>query len=342
VRSDCHLASQRHFDCRTDDSDYIGVTPGDKSPVRGLIVSAGETMDRFLEMETFVRVVDAGSFVHAAEPLGLSKAAVSRHLAALEARLGVRLLNRTTRRISLTDEGALFYARCVDLLGNVESAESEITSRAGEAAGLLRISAPVSFGILHLSDAWAAFKARHPKVTFNITLTDRVVDLVEEGLDLAIRINRLRDSTLVSRRLAETRVVACASPRYLKRHGTPKHPGELTGHAIIAYSLWSMQDEWEFEGPEGRVAVRTVPCIRTNSGDTCRACALAHEGIILQPTFLVGEDLAEGRLVELFPQYRAATLGVYAVYGSRMHLATKVRVMIDFLAKRFEKRRWPD
>lgn len=299
-------------------------------------------MDKFVEMQTFVQVVDAGSFVGAAEPLDMSKAAVSRYVADLEARLGVRLLNRTTRKLSLTEEGELFYVRCKELLNGVDAAESEITSRSGEAIGLLRINVPVSFGILHLSDVWPAFKARHPKVTFDVTLSDRVVDIVEEGFDLAVRITKLRSSSLVSRRLATTRMVACASAQYLARHGTPEHPRELATHNIIAYSHWALQDEWEFDGPEGKTSVRTSPCIRTNNGDTCRAAALAHEGIILQPTFLVGRDLQEGTLVELFPNYSATELGIHAVYGSRKHIAPKVRLLIDFLAERFAKRRWPE
>jgi len=298
-------------------------------------------MDRFLEMRVFVQVVDAGSFIGAAEPLEMSKAAVSRYVAELEARLGLRLLNRTTRKISLNEEGELFYQRCKDILGSVDAAEAELTSRTGEAVGLLRVSAPVSFGILHLANAWAEFKARHPKVSFDVTLSDRVVDIVEDGFDLAVRISRLQNSSLVSRRLASTRMVACASPQYLAKRGMPKHPSEFASHSIIAYSLWATHDEWEFEGPQGQVKVRTSPCIRTNSGDICRASALAHEGIILQPTFLVGPDLESGALVELCPEYRAMEFGIYAVYGSRKHMAPKVRLLIDFLAERLAKRLWP-
>ena len=299
-------------------------------------------MDRFLELRTFVEVVDAGSFVGAAEPLEMSKAAVSRYVADLEARLGVRLLHRTTRKLSLTEEGEVFYVRSRELLNALESAESEITSRTGDAIGLLRVNVPVSFGILHLGDAWAAFKALHPQVTFDVTLSDRVVDIVEEGFDLAVRISTLQSSSLISRKLASTRMVLCASPKYLRKHGTPKHPADLAGHRIIAYTYWARNDEWEFEGPEGRVSVRTTPCIRTNNGDTCRAGALAHQGIILQPTFLVGRDLEEGTLVELCPRYRSTELGVYAIYGSRKHVAPKVRLLIDFLVERFAKKRWPN
>jgi DNA-binding transcriptional LysR family regulator len=299
-------------------------------------------MDRFLELRTFVQVVDAGSFIGAAEPLEMSKAAVSRYVGELEARLGVRLLHRTTRKLSLTEEGEVFYVRSKELLNSLDAAESEITSRTGDAIGLLRVNVPVSFGILHLGDVWAAFKALHPQVSFDVTLSDRVVDIVDEGFDLAVRISTLRSSSLISRKLASTRMVLCASPKYLRKNGTPKHPSELAAHKVIAYSYWSLHDEWEFEGPQGKVSVRTTPCIKTNNGDTCRAGALAHQGIILQPTFLVGRDLEEGTLVELCPRYRSTELGIYAVYGSRRHVAPKVRLLIDFLVERFAKKRWPD
>ena len=289
-------------------------------------------MDRFLEMQTFTAVVDAGSFVKAADTQNLSKAAVSRYVVDLETRLGVRLLHRTTRRLSLTEEGQVFYARSKALLAGLDEAEAEISSRSDLASGLLRISVPVTFGILHLAPLWGLFKAQHPKVTLDITLSDRVVDLLEDGYDLAIRIGTLESSSLVSRQLSSTRLVLCASPEYLAAHGAPEHPAELAQHAVIAYSYWSGRDEWRFDGPQGRVAVSTQPCIRTNIGDTCRAAALAHQGVILQPTFLVGRDLVAGTLVELMPQYRAGELGIYAVYPTRQHVSAKVRRLIDFLA----------
>lgn len=288
-------------------------------------------MDRFLEMQTFVGVVDAGSFVKAADTLNLSKAAVSRYVVDLEIRLGVRLLHRTTRRLSLTEEGQVFHARCKALLAGLEEAEAEITSRSDLVSGLLRLSVPVTFGVLHLAPLWGLFKAQHPKLRLDITLSDRVVDLVEDGYDMAVRIGRLESSTLVSRQLSSTRLVLCASPGYLAAHGTPEHPAELADHAVIAYSYWSGRDEWSFDGPQGEQRVSTQPCIRTNSGDTCRAAALAHQGVILQPAFLVGPDLAAGTLVELMPQYRAGELGIYAVYPTRQHLSAKVRRLIDFL-----------
>ncbi|MES2878716.1 MAG: LysR family transcriptional regulator [Pseudomonadota bacterium] len=295
-------------------------------------------MDRFLEMQTFAAVVDAGSFVKAAETLGLSKAAMSRYVGDLETRLGVRLLHRTTRRLSLTGEGEVFYARSKELLAGVDEAEAEITSRTGAASGLLRVNAPVTFGILHLAPLWGVFRSQYPQVALDVTLADRVVDLVEEGYDVAIRIATLPNSTLISKRLTTTRMVLCASPQYLKTHGEPLHPAELAAHAVISYSYWSTKDEWHFEGPQGPVTVKTNPCIHTNSGDTCRAAALAHQGIILQPTFLVGDDLAAGTLVELMPQYRSLEMGIYAVYPTRKHVAPKVRALIDFLAGHFAKK----
>lgn len=292
-------------------------------------------MDRFFEMQTFATVVDVGSFVGAADALGRSKAAVSRHVNELESRLGVRLLHRTTRRLSLTPEGEVFLGRCRDLLSSLEEAEAEITSRSTEAIGLLRVNVPVTFGIRRLAPLWGAFRDRHPQVRLDITLADRVVDLVEEGFDLAVRIGTLSDSSLVARRLAVTRLVICASPKYLETHGTPSHPEELAEHAVIGYSYWSAGDEWRLEGPKGPVSVRTRACIHSNNGDTCRAAALAGQGVILQPEFVVGDDVKAGRLLELMPEYRAGELGVYAVYPSRRHVAPKVQALIAFLTEHF-------
>lgn len=299
-------------------------------------------MDKFLEMRTFAAVADAGSFVRAAETLGMSKAAVSRYVGDLESRLGVRLMHRTTRRLSLTPEGEVFQARCHELLGGIDEAEAEITARSAEASGRLRVTVPVSFGIQHLAGVWGVFRARHPRVTLEITLSDRAVDLVDEGFDLAVRIATLPNSSLVSRLLTSTRMALCASPAYLARAGTPEHPADLADHAVLAYSYWSARDEWTFHGPEGEVTVATKPCIRTNNGDTCRAGALQHQGLILQPTFLVGADLASGALVEPMAQYQAGSLGVYAMYGSRKHLSPKVRALIDLLVEWFAQPRWPD
>ena len=292
-------------------------------------------MDRFLEMQTFAAVADAGSFVKAAEVLGLSKAAVSRHVADLETRLGVRLIHRTTRRLSLTEEGELFLSRSRELIAGIEEAEAELGARGGAARGLLRINAPVSFGISHLAPLWPEFQTRYPEVRLDIELADRIVDLLEEGYDLAIRIADLPSSTLIGRRLATTRMVLCASPEYIARHGEPREPGDLVGHFKIAYSYWGGGNELRLDGPGGEARVRIDPLLTSNNGETCRAAAVAHQGIILQPAFLVGDDLAAGRLVELMPEYHALELGIYALYPTRKHVAPKVRAMIDFLLQKF-------
>ncbi len=298
-------------------------------------------MDKFIEMQAFVAVADTGSFVNAAEALDVSKAAVSRYVAELESRLGVRLLHRTTRKLSLTPEGEVFLGRCRELLGGVDDAEAEITSRSGEASGMLRINVPFSFGLLHLAPLWPEFMAKHPKVTLDVMLADRVVDLVEEGFDLAVRIARMPNSSLVIRPLTSTRMVLCASPAYLRARGHPTHPSELVGHDVLTYSLFSMGDQWDFTGSEGSASVKVTPRIRTNSGDTCRVAALRHQGIVLQPTFLVGPDLLAGTLVEVMPAWRSIELGVYAVYPSRKFVSPKVRLMIEFLVNAFRMRGWP-
>ena len=298
-------------------------------------------MDKFQEMRAFVTVADTGSFVRAADALNLSKTAVSRLVGELESRLGTRLLHRTTRKLSLTPEGEVFQERCRQLLEGIDEAEAELTAHLGEAIGQLRVNVPVSFGLLHLAPLWPAFMALHPKVVLDVTLADRLVDLVDEGYDLAVRIARLPSSSLVSRPLTSRRLILCASPEYLRVHGVPEHPSEIAQHAVITYTLLAMGEQWEFEGPQGPVNVKVLPRMRTNSGDTCCAAAVQHQGIVLQPSFLVGAHLASGALVEVLPQYRSIELGVYAVYPSRKHLTHKVRALIDFLVNAFRLRAWP-
>ncbi|HEU4852019.1 MAG TPA: LysR family transcriptional regulator [Telluria sp.] len=297
-------------------------------------------MDRFREMQAFTAVVDAGSFVRAAEMLDTSKAAVSRLVADLEERLGVRLLHRTTRKLSLTDDGQTFYHRCVELLATLGEAESDLSSRSAEPSGRLRISAPVTFGVLHLAPLWGEFLAARPRVTLDIELSDRMVDLVDDGFDLAIRITRAPHPNLIARLLAPAQLVLCAAPAYLERRGTPTHPSELAQHDVISYTYYATRDEWSFEGPDGPVTVRTRPRLHANNGDTCRAAALKGQGIILQPAFLVHEDLKSGALREILPDYRSPELGIYATYTSRRQLPLKLRQMIDFLVDAFESPAW--
>ncbi|MCU0870227.1 MAG: LysR family transcriptional regulator [Burkholderiales bacterium] len=299
-------------------------------------------MDRFLSMQALVAVVDAGSFVAAADALGVSKAGVSRRVADLETHLGVRLLHRNTRRVAATPEGLEFAARARDLLAGLDEAEAAVAARDGEVDGLLRVNAPVSFGVRHLAPLWGRFAAAQPRVRLDVSLVDRRVDPVEEGFDVSIRIARLPDSRLIARTLATTRLVVCASPGYLARHGTPRTPEALRDHAVIGYSYWSERDDWRFVGPRGPVEIRTRPWMHANNGDTCRAVALDDGGIVLQPTFLVGEDLRAGRLVELLPDFALPRLGVHALWPSRRHTPLKVRRFVDFLVAALQPTPWPD
>jgi DNA-binding transcriptional LysR family regulator len=314
----------------------------DKYGYLGMIVTLFGTirMSKIQEMSSFAAVVEAGSFVAAADVTGLSKTAVSRHISNLEQRLGARLLQRTTRRLSLTDEGRTFFTRVKEVLDAIDEAESELTARSVEPSGLLRVNAPLTFGTMHLAPLWGPFIDANPKVSLEITLSDRTVDLVEEGYDLAVRIATSPGWNVVSRKLASTRVVLCASPRYLKKHGTPKHPRDLADHTLISYTYWAGGDEWTFGGPQGAVSVKVRSRIHANNGDTCKIAALAHQGIILQPDFLVSEDLRAGTLVELLPQFHSVELGIHAVYPTRKHLPLKLRRLIDFLAAAFRSPAW--
>lgn len=297
-------------------------------------------MDKYQEMRVFTAVVDAGSFVAAAEALGMSKAAVSRYVSDLEQRLGVRLMHRTTRRLSLTAEGEVFLARSREILASIEDSEAEVSTRSRTASGLLKVSVPVSFGIRHLAPLWCEFMQAHPRVTLDVQLADRIMDLVDEGFDLAVRIARLPDSSLVSRKLASTRLVLSASPEYLRRRGTPGHPGELAGHDVIGYSLLAMSDQWQFTGPQGPVTVKVRPHVWSNNGDTCVAACIRGAGIQLQPTFLIESELASGQLVEVLPQYRSMELGIYAVYPTRKFVLPKVRALVEFLSAKLADAQW--
>ncbi|MBA0168954.1 LysR family transcriptional regulator [Pectobacterium sp. CFBP8739] len=297
-------------------------------------------MDVLQSMRTFIAVVEAGSFVGAMTTVGLSKPAVSRHIAELEEHLGSRLIQRTTRRLSLTSEGITYYQRCKEIVAAVRDAEAEVSASTIEVQGELRIGAPQTFGALHLAALWGRFAAIHPQITLDVVLSDRIVDIVEESYDLSVRIARLPDSSLVSRLLARTRMVLCASPKYIAKRGYPKTPLDLVKHDIVAYSYWSSGNTWSFNGPSGDVNVHVRPRIQTNNGDTCRAAALDHQGVVLLPDFLIYEALRSGKLVELLPEFHAVELGIFAIYPTRKQLPLKVRRLIDFLVEEFRSPPW--
>jgi len=288
-------------------------------------------MDKLTSMRIFTQVAELGSFTAAAERSHLSKAMVTKHVTQLEAHLGVRLLNRTTRRLSLTEAGRAYVERCGRILADIDETEQAVSHLAVTPRGVLRANAPVSFGLLHLAPALADYLARYPAVTVELTLNDRLVDVVEEGYDLAIRIDRFTDSSLVARRLAPARLVVCAAPAYFQRHGTPRQPADLAAHNCLNYSYWSLRDEWRFERAGQIETVRIRGSLQANNGDVLRAAALRGLGIILQPTFLVGEDIKTGHLQAILEDYRVPELTVAAVYPHRRYLSAKVRTFVDFL-----------
>lgn len=294
-------------------------------------------MDRLRAFEVFVAVVGRGGFAKAADALNTSPANVTRYVAELEAYLGTRLLNRTSRRLSLTETGQALFDRGRGILDEVAELEALAGATTVNPRGRLRINAPVSFGIRHLAPLWPRFMARHPDVMLDISLIDRVVDIVEEGYDMAIRISRAGAQSHVARRLALSRNIVCASPTYLARHGHPESPADLAAnHRCILYTHAQTPDEWPLTGPDGKEEViRVREAMLTNNGDTARLAALDGMGIIRQPTFLIGEDLRAGRLLPLLPGYRLPDIDILAIYPSRRHLSAKVRVMVDFLAESF-------
>jgi DNA-binding transcriptional LysR family regulator len=289
-------------------------------------------MDRFAAMQAFVAVVETGSFVRASERLGASTTTVSRLVADLESHLQARLLHRTTRRLALTDAGRAYYQHSTALLADLAEAEAEVSADTRAASGVLRLSAPVTFGIQHLGPLLPQFHRDHPRLRLELSLNDRVVDLLEEGHDLAIRISGQLASSLVARRLTPVRMVICAAPEYLARHGEPRTPEELTQHQCLLYSYADQPTAWSFDGPGGRRAVNVNGYLTANNGDVLRLAALAGEGIVHQPTFIVGEDLRSGRLRPLLTSYQMPALNAYAVYPSRRHLSAKVRAFVDYLA----------
>ena len=293
-------------------------------------------MDTLGDMTAFVRVVEARTFTAAAQRLGWSKSVVSRRLAELEERLGARLLNRSTRRLSLTEAGRAYYDRCVRILADIEETEASVASLHAEPRGQLSINAPMSFGMLHLPSAIAEFMASYPEGGVDLVLNDRFVDLIDEGYDLALRIGTLADSALYARKLAACRRVLAASPDYLARHGEPRHPGDLAHHECLVYSMNSNADIWRLTGPDGQqINARIAGRLSANNGDVLRDVAVAGRGIVLSPTFLICDQLADGSLVPVLTSYGPGDIPLHAVYPHNRHLSAKVRAFVDFLAARF-------
>jgi DNA-binding transcriptional LysR family regulator len=294
-------------------------------------------MDALTDIAVFVRVVERGSFTLAAGDLALSRAVVSKYLSRLEDRLGARLLHRTTRRLSLTEAGAALFEASRGALERIEEAEAAVAQFQSKPRGRLRVSAPMSFGILHLGPAMADFARAYPEITLDVRLDDRFVNLVEDGFDVAVRIGALTDSSLVARKVATTRAVACASPGYLAEHGEPESPEDLASHNCLVYSY--LADVWRFTAPDGReIPVAVKGSLRINNGIVLAEAAVAGHGILVTPSFYVAPLLRSGRLRQILSRYKLKELGIHAVYPQRGHVPPKVRAFVDFLAQRFGRK----
>jgi len=293
-------------------------------------------MDRMASMAAFTRVVGAGSFSAAAREMEVSQALVTKQIQELESWLGARLLNRTTRRLSLTEVGTGFYERAARILEAVEEAKNAAGALQTAPRGRLRINAPVSFGLLHLAPVVTDFLRRFPDVSVELLVNDRVVDLLEGEFDVGVRIGRLRDSSLIARRIAPIRLAVCAAPDYLARRGTPRTPDDLANHDCLEYTYFESRGEWRLLNSEGKeIVVPVSGRYLANNADVLRTSAIAGEGIVLLPTFIIGEDLRTGRLVRLLPDYPPPEQGLHTLYPPGRHLSAKVRSFVDFLVDRF-------
>jgi DNA-binding transcriptional LysR family regulator len=293
-------------------------------------------MHRFEELQAFVAVVETGSFTAAADRLDAAKSAVSRRVSALEDRLGVQLLRRTTRRLNLTDTGRSFYEHSARILADLDEAEAAVLQEHGELRGTLRIALPLSFGLHHMCEPVARFSRQHPRVHFDLDLNDRRVDLVQEGMDLALRIGRLSDSSLIARKLFDARTVVCAAPAYLEKHGVPETPDDLATHRCLVYSNIADPDRWAYWHKDGkRDDAHVNSTLTASNGDFLEEAAKQGLGIVMQPTFIAGEAICNGELVPILQDYEWPVTPAYAVYPPTRHLSYRVRAFIDFLADYF-------
>lgn len=290
-------------------------------------------MNPFEDMRIFCQVMDSGSFTAAADKLGLSKQFVSRRLMQLEERLGVRLLNRSTRRLDVTPLGQSYYESALRLLGEVEEVEQGIAGQNSEPRGTLRLSAPLSFALAHLGCLLPLFLQRYPQVSVEVDLSDRPVDLLSEGYDLVLRIGVLEDSTLIARRIATIQRVYCASPGYLASRGVPQHPEQLSGHDCLPYGH-GRQVQWRFQVKGKPMNINVGGRMRVNNGELLKDAAVADLGITYLPTFIVGQALQDGRLVRVLEDFEPEPLNLSAVYPQHRQGSRPVQALIEFLRER--------
>lgn len=298
-------------------------------------------MDTLLSIKVFQKVVDTGSFATAAKRMDLSAAMVSKHVMHLESHLATRLLNRTTRKLSLTESGRAYYERCSVALNDLEEAEQAINEASTTPRGTLRVNSLLSFSVRHVAPVISRYTAKYPQVTVDLTLNDRIVDLVEDGYDLAIRgavSGEIRPSTLIARPIAKVQFVVCAAPSYLTRHGTPRTPPDLSRHNCLVYAYGPNTREWTLGAAGSQIRVPVSGNLIVNNVDALLAASLAGSGVAFLPTDIAGDDLAAGRLVPLLLQIEPADVEIFAVYPSRRHLSAKVRTFVDFLAETFARK----
>ena len=295
-------------------------------------------MNRLENMDTFIRVVEAGSISGAADRLDVAKSAVSRRLKELEGHLGVELFHRTTRKMNLTDTGRVFYQQSVRIMDDILETELATSQAHGTLKGRLKVALPTSFGLMHLGPAINEFSIAHPHIEFDLDFNDREVDLMQEGFDLAIRIARLADSSLIARRLVSIQAVMCASPAYLERMGTPQSPDELIDHQCLVYNLIRDFEYWHLVDAQNKLnKVKIQPYLKASNGEFLRDAAVAGLGITLMPTFIVYKELERGVLVPLLTEYKRPQIDAYAIYPQTRHLSQRVRAFVDSLVKRFEE-----
>ncbi|KYN83193.1 LysR family transcriptional regulator [Vibrio cidicii] len=288
-------------------------------------------INQFADLPVFVTVVDCGSFSQAAKQLNLTKSAVSKRISHLEDGLGIRLLNRTTRKLSLTEAGQRYYDYASQALSLAKRGVDAVSELHGSPQGRLKITAPMTFGVLHVAPLISEFLGRYPEVEIDLQLEDKMVDLVEGGFDLGIRIGHLPDSNLIAKRLAPCRTVLCASPSYVEKMGAPQKPADLADHNCLRYSYFRGGNEWLFLHQEQEFKVLPRGNFIVNNSEAIRRALIAGIGVAQMPTFIIGKELRSGTLVNLMPEYLLPEHFLYAVYPQRKHMPLKVRMFIDFL-----------
>ncbi|MBN8912318.1 MAG: LysR family transcriptional regulator [Rhizobiales bacterium] len=297
-------------------------------------------MDKLDAMNVLTKVVATGSFAEAARRLGVTRSAISKAITQLEQELGARLLDRTTRRVTPTEAGLAYYERCLGILAQIAETEAQISRLHDEPKGVLKVNAPMTFGTLYLGSAIADFMDRYGDLKVELTLTDRMIDPLEEGVDITVRIGALVDSSLIARRIAAARMMIVASPDYIAQHGAPQTPAELSSHKCLHYGHSTTVPRWQLTENGVPLSVAVTACLSSNNGDTLRDAALKGIGVARLPSFIVGTDVAAGRLKVVLAAYPPQDLHIHALYAPNRFLAAKSRVFIDFLVERFARPSW--